>query len=148
MHNALDFDVFESEVILPIQMTRGARDDGDTSGPRALMLAILKDATLCIERGRRRRHWRTRQLAAETEMWVRSDSREWLFSFASICDVLGIDTNALRDRLLTKVGRPSGGGQAARAEADALPPRGIASAHLRPRREGTRGSIALDAAGA
>jgi hypothetical protein len=104
-----DFDraLFEPELILSAEMTGGARDDGDTSGARALMLAILEDAARCIERGRRRRHPRTRQLAAEAETWVRSDCREWLFSFATICDVLGIDPDALRVRLLTRVGRPS-----------------------------------------
>jgi hypothetical protein len=109
--------LLEPELILPVQITRGARVDGDTSGARALMLAILEDATLCIERGRRRRHGRTRRLAAEAETWVRSDCRQWLFSFASICDVLGIDADALRDRLLTPVEGPASGSCAARSEA-------------------------------
>jgi hypothetical protein len=116
MNNDFDRALFEPELILPAQMTGGARDDGDTSGPRALMLAILEDATRCIERGRRRRHPRTRQLAAEAETWVRSDCREWLFSFASICDVLGVDPDALRVRLLTRVERPGSDGRAARPE--------------------------------
>jgi hypothetical protein len=77
------------------------RRDGEASGACSLMLAILEDAKLCIERGRRRRHARTREQAAEAETWIRSDCREWLFSFASICDVLGFDADALRVRLLT-----------------------------------------------
>ena len=114
MNNDFDKALFEPELILPAQMTAGARVDADTSGARALMLAILEDAVLCIERGRRRRHRRTRQLAAEAETWVRSDCREWLFSFASICDVLGIDPDALRVRLLARVERPASDGRAAR----------------------------------
>jgi len=99
MSKEFELAVFEPEVILPAQLTWGAGDYGDTSGPRALMRAILEDALLCIERGRRRRHSETRRLAADAEKWMRSDSREWLFSFVSICDVLGIDAGALRNRL-------------------------------------------------
>jgi len=96
-----DMALFGPDVVLPAQIFWGARCDGTTSGVRALMIAIVEDATLCIKRGGRRRHWRTRRLAAEAEAWVRSDSREWLFSFASICDVLGFDPDALRVRLLS-----------------------------------------------
>jgi hypothetical protein len=100
MSDQFDSSPFEPEVILPLQMSLGARCDGTTSPPHALMGAILEDASLCIERGRRRRHPQTRKLAAEAESWVRSDCRDWLFSFASICDVLGIDVEAARFRML------------------------------------------------
>ena len=143
MNNEFELAVFAPEVILPAQMTWGARDDGDTSGPRALMLAILEDAILCIQRGRRRRHPGTRRLAAEAETWVRSDAREWLFSFASICDVLGIDPDALRVRLLTHVEPPASSGPTARPEADAPSTRSGAVVCMLPQREGARGSIAL-----
>jgi hypothetical protein len=107
MNNDFDSALFQPEVVLPAQMSWGASCDGNTSGARALMLAILEDAMLCIERGSRRRHWRARRLATDAESWVRSDSREWLFSFVSICDVLGIDADAVRVRLLTNVGHPA-----------------------------------------
>src|SRR5262245_18113439 len=109
MNSDLYKALFEPAGILPAQMSWGARCDGNTSGARALMLAILEDARLCIERGRRRRHAGTRRLAAETETWVRSDCREWLFSFASICDVLGFDADAVRRRLLANVGYRANG---------------------------------------
>ena len=144
MNNDFDKALFEPELILPAQMTAGARVDADTSGARALMLAILEDAMLCIERGRQRRHRRTRRLAAEAETWVRSDCREWLFSFASICDVLGFDADALRDRLLATIEHPASGGHAVRAETDERSTRSGAVARLLPQREGTRGSIAVD----
>ncbi len=108
MNDDFNTALFEPEVILPTQLSR-ADTDNDPSGARALMMAILEDAILCIERGRRRRHATTRRLAAEAETWVRSDSRDWLFSFASICDVLGFDVDALRGRLLTTVQHPPNG---------------------------------------
>ncbi len=107
MNNDFDMALFEPEVVLPAQMSWGARCDGATSGVRALMIAVLEDAILCIERGRRRRHPRARRLAAEAETWMRSDCREGLFSFASICDVLGFDVDAVRVRLLSDAERPT-----------------------------------------
>jgi len=94
--------------ILPAQMAVGARWNGDTSGPRALMLAVLEDAVQCIEEGRRRRSFHARRLAAEAEAWVRCNRRVWPFSFVNICDVLGFDADAFRKRLLTKETDASG----------------------------------------
>src|SRR5215831_19805487 len=87
--------------ILPAQRSVGTRWNGDTSGPRALMLAVLEDALQCIERGRRRRTFPARRLAADAEAWVRSDRRDWPFSFVNICEVLGFEVDAVRRRLLT-----------------------------------------------
>ena len=87
--------------ILPAQMSVGVRWDGETSGPRALMLAVLEDAVRCIEAARRRRTFYTRRLAAEAEAWVRCDRRDWPFSFVNVCEVLGFDADAFRARLLT-----------------------------------------------
>src|SRR5215468_3085415 len=91
----------DSSGILPAQTSVGARWNGDTWGPRALMLAVLEDAVQCIERGRRRRTFHARRLAAEAEAWVRSDRRDWPFSFVNICEVLGFEMDAFRKRLLT-----------------------------------------------
>jgi len=84
-------------------MNAGARKArlGDTSGPRALVLAVLEDALQCIERGRRRRTFHARRLAADAEAWVRSDRQDWPFSFLNICEVLGFEADAFRKRLLT-----------------------------------------------
>ena len=46
----------EPSAVLQAQVFGGARWDCDTSGPRALMLAVLEDAVRCIEEGR----WRSR----------------------------------------------------------------------------------------
>ena len=101
MIDELDTTSYDTSGILPAQMSVGSRLNGDTSGPRALMLAVLEDAVHCIEQGRRRRGFRARRLAANAEAWVRSDSRDWPFSFVNICEVLGFDADAFRERLLT-----------------------------------------------
>jgi hypothetical protein len=86
--------------VLPGQIPAGRRLDADVSGERALMLAILEDAAWCIMRGRSRRRYAIRALAADAASWVEADDRAWPFSFVNICDVLGVDADALRVRLL------------------------------------------------
>ena len=100
MNDEFESALFEPMVILPSQIAGDPHGTSDTSGPIALMLAVLEEAARCIEQGRRRRHPGIRKLAAEAEAWVRCDSREWPFAFASICDVLGLDVDAARARLL------------------------------------------------
>ena len=93
------------DAVLPAQMSSGARWDADTSGARALMLAVLEDAVWCIESGRWRRRFGARRLAAEAEAWVRCDRADWPFSFLNVCDALGIDVDAMRGRLARTHGR-------------------------------------------
>jgi len=97
-----DFEMMSCvpDAVFPAQMSGGVRWDADTSGPRALMLAVLEDAVLCIERGRWQRRFGARRLAAEAEAWVRSDRADWPFSFLNVCEALGIDVDAMRRRLL------------------------------------------------
>jgi len=98
-----EFDMTSSDEsgLLPAQMSVGVRWDADTSGPLALMLAMLADAVQCIEQGRRRRGFRAQRLAADAEAWVRSNRRDWPFSFLNVCEMLGFDAHALRTRLFT-----------------------------------------------
>jgi hypothetical protein len=53
-------------------------------------------------RGHQRRHPGIRKLAAEAEAWVRCDSHGWPFTFASICDVLGLNVDDARARFLAE----------------------------------------------
>lgn len=101
MTSEFEMTLCEAPAVLPAQMSGGMRWDADTSGSRALMLAVLKDALRCIEEGRRRRRFRTRRLATEAEAWVHCDRGESPFSFVNICEVLGFDVDAVRVRLLT-----------------------------------------------
>ena len=108
MNDEFESGPFDPEVILPSQTAVDAQWTGETSGPIGLMLAVLEEAARCIERGRLRRRPASRKLAAEAEAWVRSESREWPFAFASICDVLGLDVDAARARLLADRERLAG----------------------------------------
>lgn len=78
-------------------------------GVRKLMLAVMQSALEDIDAEARG------QLSLATEYsamlsarsasakeWVSSDDRSWPFAFATICDVLGYDTEAVRAALLSR----------------------------------------------
>ena len=69
---------------------------------RRLMLAILQDAIVCLEKGLFRTSRRGSRPAYEAAQWIAQRDRTWLFSFESICDNLNLDAEALRQQLLRK----------------------------------------------
>jgi hypothetical protein len=100
MTSEFEMMLYEPSAVLPAQMPGGARWDADLSGPRALMLAVLGDAVQCLEAGHRRRSFQTRRLGVEAEAWVRCDRGDWPCSFVNICEILGLEPDAVRHRLL------------------------------------------------
>lgn len=90
----------------------GGRRDAGIGGPeRALMRAMLQDAVLCLIGEAAPAKERVR-LAADARYWVESRSREWVFSFESVCEALEIDSDYARRELLRMADR--------RAAADAV----------------------------
>jgi len=64
----------------------------------ALMYAVLEDAFLCFHKQcetEKRLVERTR----EAEKWFFNDDSHWLFSFVSVCDVLGLEPEYIRKKL-------------------------------------------------
>lgn len=70
-------------------------------GEKRLMLAVLRDAVLCIERyqsGHGAHSWPACRAAL---YWVLSHNRTWPFSFENICLALDLDPGRLRSALCT-----------------------------------------------
>ena len=81
----------------PVDPTRS--NPNPDCGERALLRAVLQDAILCLTGQGVEKHERAK-VAAEAQRWIMSRSRRWLFAFESICDVLDINPEYLRDKLL------------------------------------------------
>jgi hypothetical protein len=62
------------------------------------MVAVLEDA-VDVYRHVRVVGRRNRNLLRETESWLRSDDRSWVFSFCSICDAFELDPRVIRATL-------------------------------------------------
>ena len=72
-----------------------------------LMIAVLQDAIDCVDKYRGATDSDGRRLFAEAAQWVLADESEWPYSFECICDVLGLDANAVRYRLRLTPQQPS-----------------------------------------
>lgn len=65
----------------------------------ALMHAVLEDALTCFQKQFETEGRRVRRIAHEAEEWFLSDDSRWPFSFVSICAVLGLEPESIRQRL-------------------------------------------------
>lgn len=83
------------------------------SGERRLMIAILEDAILTYLKfaGDARKAQQDQFRDAET--WVETDDRSWIFSFASICEHLGLEPSQLRRGLRARKAQALAGQQPA-----------------------------------
>jgi hypothetical protein len=95
---ATEFDsgYFEyAGAVLPCQVRPEVSPLHARSGERLLMLALLADAINIFLKGATER-----RLLAETRNWIRGCGRACqAVSFEDACDALGIDPDALRERL-------------------------------------------------
>jgi hypothetical protein len=94
-------ELFAPEIVLPEQLHQGYRKDSYLSGEKALMLAVLEDGIRCFQEHLTNPRSNPRLLSKQAEDWIRAVDYEWPFSFNNVCETLGIDPDALRERLLT-----------------------------------------------
>jgi hypothetical protein len=88
------------DLTLPEQYFMRQRNDDGMGAERSLMYAVLKDGIRCFYKhvGAKRRKYR--KMSMEAEEWILDDSYDYAFSFRVICDLLGIDADCLRRRLM------------------------------------------------
>ncbi len=86
------------EALLPIQFLEGRRgDDPATRAMKRLMLAVLEDAFRCLQSYTVAHTALARRTYAETQAWIADRSAHGPFAFETICEVLSIEPNRLRD---------------------------------------------------
>jgi hypothetical protein len=89
-----------SYISVPPEQFYGPRASLANGRPEAeLMRAVLEDALLCFQKGLVQQGRRVQRLAREAEEWLFSDDTRWPFSFESICAVLGLEPEYLRQGL-------------------------------------------------
>lgn len=69
-------------------------------GEEGLMLAILEEAIACFRKYVHARDERGKALFRDAEQWILERESEWIFSFDSICETLGINASYLRQGLI------------------------------------------------
>lgn len=89
---------FPDCVVMPSQFFSRHRS-AESEGERRLMLAVVEEAINCFCKTSLARDAHRMKLHQGAENWLFSDDRSWFFSFANICDVLGLDADCLRETL-------------------------------------------------
>lgn len=92
-------NVFEPDVLLPVQHARRTGARRDQKGEYRLMMAILEDAVDVYLKHAGAKQGVKRALFDEAEQWIDAADTTWIFSFESICHVFDIDPEAIRDGL-------------------------------------------------
>lgn len=83
------------ETVLPSQYYDSRRKTSSDSPVGRLMLAVLADAIRSFQKYAAAPSTRGRRLFADTEQWFFDPSDDAPFSFACVCENLGIDTHTL-----------------------------------------------------
>jgi len=120
--------LLEPDCLLPVQHRAAAPE---RTAERELMAAVLEGAVTDVRRYRHACTPRGRQLAGDAAGYLRSNDRAWPFAASRICDVLGIDLDAMRVAL-GLVPDASSGEARCFAAASLVPPAGFVGAEAHP----------------
>lgn len=66
---------------------------------KALLRAILEDAIHCYRKYESTQSRAGRERFREVETWIMGSGNDWIFSFANVCQLLGLDPAYVRQRL-------------------------------------------------
>jgi hypothetical protein len=108
--------LFQPEMVLPAQVP--ARGGTRHCPELRLVAAIFEDAVRSVSRFAGHRRGRRRREFLEAWEWLFSDDRTWPFAFTNVCEVLGLDDVAVRQRLLLSTAAPPRPAQDASEERD------------------------------
>lgn len=93
-------DLFEPDVLLPIQYFASLKRKRFSSGEHRLLIAIMQDAVECFQKHIHARDSKRRQLYLDAESWISSEDYSGTFSFNNVCDLLGMSPEYLRQGLI------------------------------------------------
>ena len=73
---------------------------------KALLRAILEDAIHCYRKYQTAQSRSGRDRFREAEAWIMRSRNNWIFSFANVCQLLGLDPLYVRQRLREQPAHP------------------------------------------
>jgi hypothetical protein len=86
------FALDDENLALEHPVTGGEPRTGQLTGTKALMLAVLEDGIRSYLGG-------SRIIAQDAEYWISTHQRQSPFSFVVVCEILGLDPDAVRKTL-------------------------------------------------
>lgn len=91
--------LFQPDVLLASEFFEGARRERKTDPTRRLMLAILEDAVNCLQHYASASSERGRTLFHDARAWIMDRHNHWIFSFESVCELLELNPDYIREGL-------------------------------------------------
>src|ERR1700733_8239911 len=91
--------IFVPDVLTPEQYYDSRRDDSAMAPVKRLMMAVLEDALRCFQNNSDAKSGPRKRLFNETEQWLCGEEGDGPFSFATVCETLGIEPSFLRSGL-------------------------------------------------
>jgi hypothetical protein len=88
--------LFQPDVLLTEQYSDNFRRKTPLEPEKALLLAVLDDAVRCFQDNLLSQNKKKQLLFDEARDWLFSDDSSWVFSFVSICALLGLDPDYIR----------------------------------------------------
>ena len=92
--------LFEPDTVMPDQYLETFRRLTHLEPEKRLMLALLEDGVACFQKYATARDGHGKRYFQETEEWVLEEPNERLYSFANVCETLGLDAGYLRQGLM------------------------------------------------
>jgi hypothetical protein len=92
--------LFQPDMLLSAQYFGNLRRKTHLEPEKRLMLALLEDAINCYQDTMLSRRPKKRRLFEETEKWILEVGGDWIFSFDSVCETLGLNPDYVRQGLL------------------------------------------------
>jgi hypothetical protein len=103
MWSGVSDDILVPEAALPAQFHDIWHKTRAITPERALALAVLWEAVLDLDKYRFATRRRQQRLYWEAYEWVTSDDRSWPYSFANLCDMVGLTVEPVRKQLLDEL---------------------------------------------
>jgi hypothetical protein len=95
------FDIIEPDVITPEQHRDQVRAEPTDQPEIRLMLAVMEDAVASFQRYLQEPSRSNERIYRETRDWLESEDLEWPYSFANICEALGMRPELVRQKMLS-----------------------------------------------
>ena len=92
--------LFQADTLAPQQYQQSARRTLFQEPEQELMFAVLKDAICCFQKYALARDKMTTRLYHEARKWLMEEDNDWPFSFANICEAIGLSPQYVRAGLL------------------------------------------------
>lgn len=92
--------LFQPDTLLSTQYFENLRRKTLFEPEKRLMLAILEDGIHCYFDNLHASGGKKKRLFEDAEAWIVASDDDWVFSFESVCDALGLNPEYVRQGLL------------------------------------------------